>query len=108
MFWLIKHVSFLPARGMALFPFVLIKYPEDITNQRLIRHELIHIRQQVELMVIPFYVFYLTNYLWNRLKGQSHQQAYLNICFEREAYENDKYIDYLKYRRIWSFLNYLS
>ncbi|QHT69605.1 hypothetical protein GXP67_24630 [Rhodocytophaga rosea] len=104
---MIRHLSFIPARGMALFPFILVKYHKDLTDERLIRHEKIHIRQQVELLVIPFYFFYLINYLWNRLRGQSHLNAYLNICFEREAYTHDDDAYYLKYRKWGAFLRYL-
>ncbi|MGK0254765.1 MAG: hypothetical protein ACI9OE_002275, partial [Mariniflexile sp.] len=34
--------------------------------------------------------------------------AYRNISFEREAYANEMYLDYLKQRKFWSFLKYLS
>src|SRR4028118_1616984 len=104
---MIRHLSFIPARGMALFPFILIKYREDMKNKRLIRHELIHIKQQLELLVLPFYFLYLLNYVWNRLKGRGHNSAYLNICFEREAYDNDANENYLNIRKWGSFIKYL-
>jgi hypothetical protein len=105
---IIRHLSLIPARGMALFPFILVKYPQDLTNARLIRHEYIHIWQQVELFIIPFYMLYLLNYLWNRLKGQKHEQAYFNICFEKEAFMNDHDESYLQKRRLWSFMKYIT
>lgn len=104
---IIRHASFIPAKGMALFPFILVKYPQDLTNARLIRHEYIHIWQQVELFIVPFYILYLLNYLWNRLKGQNHDEAYFNICFEKEAYMNDHNESYLQERRFWGFMRYL-
>jgi hypothetical protein len=104
---IIRHASFIPARGMALFPFILVKYPQDLTNARLIRHEYIHIWQQIELLIIPFYVLYLLNYLWNRAKGYGHDQAYFSICFEREAFMHDDDEGYLKKRRLWSFTKYI-
>lgn len=103
----IIHSSRIPARGMALFPFILVKYREDLTDPQLIRHERIHIRQQAELLILPFYVLYLLNYVWNRLKGESHAQAYFNICFEREAYRNESDATYLQGRRWGSFIRYL-
>jgi len=33
-------------------------------------------------------------------------EAYLNICFEREAYLNEKNIDYLKKRKWYSSFNF--
>lgn len=104
---MIRHLSYIPARGMALFPFIFVKYHNDLHDERLIRHEKIHIRQQAELLVIPFYFFYLINYLWNRLKGQTHMTAYLNICFEREAYNHDHEPDYLEKRKWGAYLKYL-
>jgi hypothetical protein len=103
---ILKQASFIPARGMALFPFILVKYPQDLRDARLIRHEYIHIWQQIELLIIPFYILYLLNYLWNRVKGQGHHQAYLNICFEKEAFMNDDNEQYLKNRRLWAFMKY--
>jgi hypothetical protein len=103
---IIRYFAALPARGMALFPFILIKNRRDLTNARLLNHERIHIRQQLELLVIPFYVWYLINYAWNRLKGQDHFTAYWNICFEREAFANENDFGYLKRRRLWAFLRY--
>ena len=70
--------------GIALFPFILINSKLSSERQRtLVNHERIHIRQQIELLVIPFYVWYLINYLVNRFKYNSHDKAYRNIIFER-------------------------
>lgn len=78
-----------------------------MASQVLINHERIHLRQQVELLILPFYVWYLTEYFINRLRGQSKNQAYRNISFEKEAYNNDENLEYLKQRSIWAFLRYL-
>jgi len=34
-------------------------------------------------------------------------RAYQNISFEREAYQNEKELDYLDNRKPFSFINYL-
>jgi hypothetical protein len=62
----------------------------------LINHERIHLRQQAELLVIPFYLLYLLNYLFNLLIYRSHHKAYIQIVFEREAYANEADTGYLK------------
>ena len=36
----------------------------------------------------------------------SHDQAYRNIVFEREAYARESDLDYLKKRSLWQFLNF--
>lgn len=104
---LIVHVPFLPARGMALFPFILIKYPGDRADKQLLRHERIHLRQQLELLVIPFYLWYLLEYLWHRFRGMGHYSAYMRISFEREAYGHDWDAQYLRRRKWGNFIKYV-
>ncbi len=92
---------------MAIYPFILISKRHFKTRSDLILHERIHLRQQIEMLVIPFYICYFLNYLLNLIKYRNHFNAYINICFEREAYQNDRFPNYLKTRKFWSFLNYL-
>ena len=77
-------------------------------NQTLINHEKIHLRQQVELLVVPFYLVYGVEFLVRLFQYKKWHLAYRNISFEREAYANEMYLDYLKQRKFWSFLKYLS
>lgn len=93
--------------GITLFPFIFVQRKEDSKNKILINHETIHIRQQLELLVVPFYIWYLSEYYLKYLKYRNPQLAYRNISFEREAYANDQNLDYLKKRKFWSFINYL-
>jgi hypothetical protein len=97
----------LPAQAMALYPFMLFKNKELQFKERIIRHEQIHFRQQIELLILFFYVFYLLNYLINLLRFGNHEKAYLNISFEREAYENEHDLQYLERRRIFSWIKKL-
>ncbi len=97
-----------PPRGMALFPFVLLKYSKDKQNLVVLNHEKIHLRQQLELGILPFYVLYLANYLVNRFLYSCHDQAYRNICFEREAYCHESDLSYLQNRKFGSFWQYLT
>lgn len=101
-------VPSLPANGMALFPFILVKHEALKFNPVVIRHEIIHLRQQLELLVIPFYFFYLLNYLYNRAIFQNHHEAYMNIVFEREAYANDLFTDYPAKRKPFSWIRYFK
>jgi len=93
--------------GITLFPFILLRKKELRHNQILINHEKIHLRQQLELLIIPFYIWYLSEYYIKYLKYKNPELAYRNISFEREAYENDQNLDYLKNRKLWSFIFYL-
>ncbi|WP_298498190.1 hypothetical protein [uncultured Algibacter sp.] len=93
--------------GITIFPFVFLKSKNLKGNQALINHEKIHLRQQLELLVIPFYVFYIVEFLVRLIQYRNWQIAYRNISFEREAYTNQLSLNYLKQRTFWSFLNYL-
>lgn len=53
--------------------------------ERLIRHELVHVRQMEELGVMPFLWKYVIHYARNRRRGMRHHDAYLAIPFELEA-----------------------
>jgi len=104
--WVVS-CSFLPARGMALFPFILVKKETDKGNLILINHEKIHLAQQLELLILPFYLLYFFNYFINLVKFKKHHLAYLNICFEREAYFYESDLTYLKGRKICSWKRFL-
>jgi hypothetical protein len=96
-------VSRLPAHAMALYPFMLFKHKELKNNEAMVRHEKIHFRQQLELLIVPFYLVYVLHYLLNLIKYKNRSQAYLNICFEREAYANDQDVNYLKTRKAYAW-----
>lgn len=85
-------------RAIAFFPFIFLSStsnPDDI----LINHERIHLRQQLEMFVIPFYIWYLIEF---------YKVGYYNIKFEKEAYMNESNLNYLKSRKMFSFVKYLK
>jgi hypothetical protein len=91
---------------MALFPFILVNNKSLLSDAVVLNHERIHLKQQAELLVIPFYVLYLINYLANLVKYRNHNKAYLNIVFEREAYANEADMNYLKSRKGYCWRRY--
>lgn len=95
-------------RGMAVFPFVLMKYDFDKTNGIFVNHEKIHLRQQLELLIIPFFIWYFFEFLFRLIQYKNKDLAYRNISFEREAYSNEKNLNYLKNRSFFRFLNYIK
>ena len=107
---ILKRFSlFMDIAGIALFPFVILKdsykrLESSARTQRIIRHESIHIKQQLELLVLPFYVWYFVEW-FIRLFGKG--SAYRNISFEREAKANENDNQYLKTRKLFSFLKYI-
>ena len=94
-------------RGLTFYPFVFLADKDDKLNEVFINHEKIHIRQQLELLIVPFYVWYFTEYLIRLLQFRNRKKAYYAISFEREAYANEKDLAYLKSRSFWRFLRYV-
>ena len=79
-----------------------------LAENKRINHEKIHTRQQIELLILPFYLWYFTEYLFRLIQYRDRLKAYHNISFEREAYANEKDLSYLKSRSFWSFLKYIK
>ncbi len=92
--------------GITIYPFVFLRHKADVRNKILLNHERIHLRQQLELAIVFFFIVYALNYLVGIIKYRNHFQAYRNIVFEREAYANEKDLNYLKKRSFWRFLMY--
>ena len=51
-------------KAIALFPFILIRDNFETNNLVLINHEKIHLRQQLELLIIPFYALYFIDFIF--------------------------------------------
>ena len=92
--------------GISLYPFVVLKYRTLKQNQVLVNHEKIHLRQQLELLILPFYLIYAFEFLIRFMKYKEWSLAYKNISFEREAFRNEDNLGYLKQRQLWSFMKY--
>ncbi len=94
-------------RGMTVYPFVLLRDRNDKENLVFLNHERIHLRQQLELLVLPFFVLYGIDFLVKLARYRDKKSAYRNVVFEREAYTNEKDLDYLRSRSFWNFLRFL-
>lgn len=92
--------------GLTLFPFVILKDKSLKTNEVLINHEKIHLRQQLELLVLPFFVIYFMEFFIQLIRYKNWNLAYRNISFEREAYTNESDFNYLKRKSFFSFTHY--
>lgn len=83
--WFLKLLLPRWVRGITLAPFGI--YVTDLDNHAVIAHEMIHWRQQLEMMIIFFYLWYLIEWTVKLFKYGS--QAYVNISFEKAAYLGD-------------------
>jgi hypothetical protein len=86
---------------------MFLKYKALKGNVVLINHEKIHLRQQLELLIIPFFVIYIFEFLIRLVQYRNWALAYRNISFEREAYRNEKDLNYLKSRPLFSFVKFI-
>lgn len=100
---------FMKIGGITLWPFIILReYYQGTTNfwrakrERIINHESIHIAQQGELLVIPFYVLYILEWFIKLFFYGS--RAYYNISFEREAYKNEYDLTYLSKRKRYAWI----
>ena len=94
-------------RGITLYPFIFLREAKDKSNAILIHHERIHLRQQLELLILPFYIIYVLEWFIKGCYYRDRNKAYRNLSFEREAYQNEADLDYLKKRKWFRFLRYL-
>lgn len=101
----VVHVPFLWVDGMALFPVVLVRRPDPAPV--LLNHERVHLRQQLELGLVLFYLWYGLEYLVRRWQYGEHYLAYRNISFEREAFAHERNLTYLNQRPLFAFRRYV-
>ena len=91
--WFLNLVCQKNVTGITLYPFgIFIK--DEIPDTITIQHEEIHWCQQKEMLVLPFYILYLIEYIF---------KGYYEISFEVEAYQNQFNKDYLKTRKHYSW-----
>jgi len=91
--------------GITLCPFGVYIIEKYIADLFVINHESIHWKQQVEMLVIPFYIFYILEFIVKLFIYGG--DAYRNLSFEREAYANDHNLEYLKIRKNYSWVKYI-
>jgi hypothetical protein len=97
-----KYLRFLlPKRysAITLWPFIVYRSQEKASIKTINNHERIHLKQQLELLILPFYIIYLIEYLINLFYYFKHDKAYRSISFEKEAFSHDQNIEYLKTRK---------
>lgn len=78
----------LGVQAIVLWPFVLFAQRNPSTE--IIAHEFIHMDQIRKNGVIKFYLWYFIEYVIGRLDGKRHYDAYRDISFEVEAFQNQK------------------
>lgn len=93
--------------GLTVFPFIFLRNKKSINDALFLNHEKIHLKQQIELIWIFFFVWYFIEYCIRMYQYKNHEFAYKNISFEKEAYKNEHNLNYLKSRKLFAFLKNL-
>ena len=107
--------SIIPFKGFVainLFGIVFVRKDYEFRSvadyQRMLVHEGIHTKQMQELLYLPFYVWYLLEWLVRLVMYRDRHKAYRDISFEREAYANQYNLDYNKERKRYAFIQYIK
>ena len=94
--WFVRLITFNWPDAITLAPFGI--YVKDgHYSRRIANHERIHWAQQLEMLIIFFYVWYVLE--WLIKLPFSPFGSYLRLSFEREAYDNEDNLIYLKTRK---------
>lgn len=81
---------------------------EKSLSNKTINHESIHTAQMKEMGFIFFYLWYVIEYVLIRLFHKKQGDAYHDVSFEEEAYNNDDNLEYLKTRKHYSWFKYIK
>ncbi len=93
---------FIPSKNFAAINLfgILFCHPNTVVTAEMVNHERIHTRQMLEMCIIFFYLWYVTEWVVRLfLKGD----AYMNLSFEREAYLYENDFEYLKHRPLFAW-----
>lgn len=99
-------IPFKGCRAINICGILFCRNLDDI-DEITVNHEKIHTAQCKEMLYLPFYIWYLIEYitLLINFSGTKHS-AYRQIGFEEEAYNNEKDFNYLSKRKHYSWWKY--
>lgn len=103
--WFITFITSKNVIGITLAPFAIYIKEKYLNRKFTINHEKIHWKQQLEMLIIFFYIWYITEWF---IRLFINENAYRNISFEREAYTNEYDLFYLKNRKSFSWFKYIK
>ena len=103
---MIVRSRYLPFKGynaINLFV-VIVANPEVKVDAVMHNHERIHTRQMLELLVVGFYLWYITEWI---IRLPRKGNSYRRISFEQEAYDHENDLNYLDHRKRFAWIHYL-
>ena len=100
---ILSYLASIDIGAIAFGPFVWCR---GIMDDELRNHETIHYHQQLELLFVGQWILYVFYWLKGLIKYKDGAIAYGESPFEREAYDNDSDLDYLKNRQRFAWRHY--
>ena len=95
----IIYNKYMPFKGFCainLFGVIFARKEAAPLSFTTINHERIHTAQMKELLYVGFYVLYLLEWVYRLCTGKN---AYRRISFEKEAYNHENDLLYLRQRK---------
>lgn len=97
-----KYIPFKGFKLMNLFGFIFKRKNTQPVRDWELNHETIHTAQMKELLYIPFYILYISEWIFKFFKYSDSKTAYRNISFEKEAYAMQNDLNYLNHRKAYA------
>ncbi len=101
--------NIIPTKGFVavnLFGVLFVRKGKKI-NPFILNHESIHTRQMQEMLFVFFYFFYVFEWMIKCVYYRNSLIAYRSLSFEREAYRYERDLNYLKRRKLFSWVRFI-
>jgi hypothetical protein len=96
-------------RVLCLSPFLLVRPGERLPlPDEVLNHEHIHVRQQLEMGWVFFFVWYGFEFLIRLAQHRDRYAAYQALSHEKEAHQHETDLEYLKSRNWYAWTKYLA
>lgn len=105
---IIKTKNFPPGNYIAINLFGILFTKRDNLSPETLNHEAIHTAQMKEMWYIPFYLWYGLEYLFVRFFHKKQNDAYHDVSFEEEAYNNQHDLNYLQNRKKFAWWEFVK
>ena len=104
---LVRFVTLNSVIGITLAPFGIYIRKEYLNWNWIVNHEKIHWQQQIEMLIVFFYLWYLIEWFIRKFLF-FQKKAYHKISFEREAFYYEENLNYLNNRKHFTWMKFLS
>lgn len=95
-------------RVLCIWPFLFVNPSERLPlPSEVMNHELIHARQQREMLWLFFFLWYALEFMIRWIQHRDRFAAYRALSHEKEAYQNEHISGYLSNRKNYAWIKCL-